>query len=407
MRNRWLAFGACASLSASLAGAAEREILVDPAAQPGDEAGIGIALEGTRVASGAPGESAARGAVYVFECGGASCAVPQRLASPDLAVGDRFGATVALSGDTLAITAPGAEPGAVYVYVRAAGNWSQQARIAPSSAAGERFGAALALAGDTLVIGADRADARAGAAYVFTRSGTAWSPSARLVPGDAHAGDGFGRALALEGGTLLVGAPLAPAATPGSFARGAAYAFVGAGAAWTQQARLAPATLADGDSFGLALSLRGDRAAVGAPMAQARIGSAYVFERNGSTWSERARVVPAIAAAGDRFGWSVAIDGNRLLVGAPYAFESCGRAMLFRTNGSAASWFATNDTDLAMPLPETLAGWSVALDGQRLATAAPGYALGDDHRGAVYLFDAADVLFADGFEPSALATLCE
>ena len=399
--------GACAFAFGTTANGVEREVLVNPAAQAGDESGIGIALDGTFVASGAPGEAAARGAAYVFDCGAAACAAPQRIAPADLAAGHRFGAAVALSGGTLAVAAPGASPGAVYVYVLAAGNWLQQARIAPPASAGEHFGASLALAGNTLVVGADRADARAGAAYVFVRAGTAWNAAVRLTPADARAGDGFGRAVALDGGTLLVGAPRAPAATAGSFARGAAYAFTGSGASWTQQARLVPATLADGDSFGLALSLRGGRAAVGAPMAQGRIGATYVFERGAGMWSERARVAPGIAAAGDRFGWSVALDGDRLLVGAPHAFGSCGRATLFRANGSAASWFATSDADVATPLPETLAGWAVALDGAQMAVAAPGYALGDDHRGALYRFAATDALFADGFEPSALATVCE
>jgi hypothetical protein len=174
-----------------------------------------------------------------------------------------------------------------------------------------------------------------------------------------------------------------------------------------QQAKLVSASLADGDSFGLAVALKGDRAAIGAPMAQARAGAAYVFERPGGTWSERARLLAPIGVAGDRFGWSVAIDADRILVGAPYAFAGCGRAVLYRTTGSASSWFATTDADIAAPLPETLAGWAVAIEGASAATAAPGFAAGDDHSGAVYHFGMTDVLFADGFESSALALACD
>ncbi|HEY6941221.1 hypothetical protein [Dokdonella sp.] len=385
--------------------AAERDLLVNPAAQPGDEAGIGVAGAAAQVATGAPGEAAARGAAYVFDCSGAACATPQRIAPGDLAEGDRFGAALAMSGDTLAIAATGASPGAVYVYVHVGGVWMQQARIAPAGVAGERFGIALALDGDTLVVGADRADARAGAAYAFVRIGTGWAQAARLTPLDAHAGDAFGRSVAIDAGTILVGAPLAPGAGAGSFARGAVYAFVGGGSNWTQQARLAPSSLADGDSFGLAVSLSGDRAAIGAPMAQARAGSAYVFERSGSAWSERARLVPTPAAAGDRFGWSVAIEGTAALVGAPYAWGGCGRATLYRTtNGS--NWFATTDADVAVPLPETLAGWGVSIDGARWMIAAPGYAAGAEHRGAAYRFGGGDAVFSDGFEPSALVDAC-
>jgi hypothetical protein len=157
--------------------------------------------------------------------------------------------------------------------------------------------------------------------------------------------------------------------------------------------------------FGQSVSLKGERAAIGAPMAQSRAGSAYVFERSAGAWSELARVLPGIAAAGDRFGWSVAIEGARLLVGAPYAYGSCGYATLFLE--SAAGWAGSIEAAISAPLPETLAGWAVALNGQGFAVSAPGYALGDDHRGAVYRFDAGDFVFADGFEQSAIALACE
>lgn len=382
-------------------------LLVAPSAQPADESGIGVAIDGEYVLSGAPGESGARGAAYLFDCTTPVCTTPpQRLAPLDLAAGDRFGASVALSGTTLAASAPGSAIGAVYMFELISGAWAPRGRLAPVNP-GEHFGIAVALDGDTLVVGADRADGRAGATYVYSRSGGTWNVAARLVASDAHAGDGFGRAVAIDAGSILVGAPLAPGAAAGSFARGAVYAFAGGGAAWTEQAKLVSSTSADGDLFGLAVSLAGDRAAVGSPMAQSRTGAAVVFERSAGSWSERARVLAPIGVVGDRFGWSVAIDGNRLLVGAPYAFGACGRALLYRTTGAANGWFATTDVDVAAPLPETLAGWSVAIDGTRIATAAPGYAAGDDHRGAVYRFETANVLFADGFEESALAASCE
>ncbi|MEO7324657.1 MAG: FG-GAP repeat protein [Dokdonella sp.] len=379
--------------------ATETAVLANPAASPGDELAYALDVDGMRIVTGSPGEASSTGAAYVFDCTSQPCVVPVRVEPDGLAAGDRFGATVALSGDTLAVGAPGQQPGAVYVFVRSGSNWTQQARLLASGAsASDGFGRLLALDGDHLVVAAASADNRTGAAYVFSRSGTAWTQQARLSAADAVAGDAFGRSVAVSGDTILVGAPL-KAAAAGSFANGAAYAFVRNGTSWPQQAKLVASLSADGDSFGSSLAIEGERAIIGAPLAANHVGSAYVFDRAGSVWTQQAQLTRASGAPGDRFGWSVALSGNQVVVGAPYALDSCGASYTFANSGSL--WSQTAGASIGTSTHGDLAGWAVAADLGRWVIAAPGNNGPLQHFGVAFWFDAvaaADIVFSDGFD---------
>ena len=162
--------------------------------------------------------------------------------------------------------------------------------------------------------------ATAGAAYVFTRSGGFWTQGAKPIAADGVAGDWFGQAVALSGDTALVGAPNHD--TTVGAAAGAAYVFTRSGAAWTQEAEPIAADGIAKDSFGFKVALSGDTALVGAPgwdiAGAADVGAAYVFERSGGAWTQEARPTAADAADGDDFGFSVALSGGTALIGAPY-----------------------------------------------------------------------------------------
>lgn len=391
-----LAAGAVAATGS--VGAAETAVLANPSSVRGDELSYTLDVDGTRIATGSPGEASATGAAYVFDCAPRPCAAAVRVAAPDLAGGDRFGAAVALSGDTLAVGAPGQVPGAVYVFVRSGSTWLQQAKIQPDGGTdSEGFARMLALDGNRLVVAAAIADKRTGAAYVFDRSGTAWAQQARLGASDAAAGDGFGRSIAVSGDTVLVGAPL-KAAGAGHFANGAVYAFVRNASAWPQQAKLVAQSSMDGDGFGSALALEGDRALIGAPRAANQAGSAFVFERAGSAWSQQAQLVAAAGDAGDNLGWSVALSGNTAIAGAPYAFGSCGMSYRFVHSGS--TWSEAAGSSVGTSVDGNLAGWAVAADQGRWVVAAPGNNGPLQHIGVAYWFDAVDSVFGDGFDAS-------
>jgi hypothetical protein len=180
----------------------------------------------------------------------------------------------------------------------------------------------VALSGDTALVGAENRAAAgvsyAGAAYVFTRSGGAWTQQAELTAADATSRAGFGSALALDGDTALVGA--GGATVGGRLNAGAAYVFTRSDGAWSQQAELTDPGAAAGDWFGAALALDGDAALVGAwgttVAGRSEAGAAYVYRRAEGAWSPRAAVTVSDAAYGDNLGSSVALSGSTTLAGA-------------------------------------------------------------------------------------------
>ena len=268
--------------------------------------------------------------------------------------------------ENIAPTSGGAdvnEVGAVYVFVRSGDAWTQQARLIPSVITDQsfllHFGSAVALSGNTLAIGApgddssskgtvggnpaDLGAAQSGAVYVYVRSGTTWAQQAYVKASNTGMGDGFGTAVALSGDLLAVGAPEEDSAASGVNAgdpanddaqnAGAVYVLHRVGTAWSQEAYLKPSTTRPGDNFGAAVSLFGGTLAVGAPgeSSSARnvggaeddtsapgAGAAYVFLRSGIGWSQQAYVKASNTAASDQFGGAVAVSTDTLAVGAIY-----------------------------------------------------------------------------------------
>jgi hypothetical protein len=282
-----------------------------------------------------------QGAAYVYVPIGASVPLQARLTLSDGGSYDGFGWSVALSkdGKTALIGActknvgTNTFQGVAYVFTRPGSIWYQQARLlAVDGEAGDRFGQSVALSGDgnTALIGAawktiDSQDRR-GAAYLYTWNGTSWIPQhPPLLAEDGLANDFFGWSVALsgDGNTALIGAK---GKDSGFSNQGAAYVFKSP--SWTQQQ---PPLVADGgevdDAFGysVALSQDGNAALIGAPMKKRgpnlQQGAAYIFNWTGSSWAQhQPPLVANDGAAHDRFGWAVALNpaGNTALIGAPY-----------------------------------------------------------------------------------------
>jgi hypothetical protein len=301
---------------------------------------VAVAASDDVVAVGAPNETVDghpnAGAVHVLVRDGASWTEEATIHGATPADDDRFGHAVALSGDTLVVGAPVyADPGHAFparirtasVFVRDADHhWTQQATLQPtaSGTASGDFGISVAIDGDVVVVGSpfeQRADASYdSAAYVFDRVGGQWSVGRRLIDGPAAGPDSytlFGSHVALSGGTLLI-----------SDSSGYASVFVRSADSWDLQQQIAlPSPLggtsvADGDISSIALD--GDTAVLATTRDAIGLGgppgAAFVFSRSGSTWSQRATLVPS--NYGDQggaihFGESVAVHGGRILVGAP------------------------------------------------------------------------------------------
>lgn len=234
--------------------------------------------------------------------------------------------------------------------------------------AGIELGYAVAVAGDTAVLGAphDGGDAPfAGAAYVFGRTGASWTLQARLAASDAEEWDRFGSAVAIDGDTIVVGAygnddldytePILVA--------GAAYVFVRSGGTWAEQAKLVPTTTFDTMWFGYAVDVDGDRICVGAPGddAGANFGSAFVYERAGTAWTQTAALA-SDPLDGAFFGWSVAVDGDTVVVGAPQgAEELIGAVYVYGPAG--AGWTQTARLTASDAARADWFGQSVAVSG--------------------------------------------
>lgn len=181
----------------------------------------------------------------------------------------------AVIGDPADDQSNGERAGSASVFQRTGGTWSQQATLVPDDGdTGDFFGGSVAIRGDTAVIGAPEDDdpngERAGSAYVFERADGAWSQRVKLVPDDGDPIDLFGVAVALSGDTALIGARVDE--DPNGDAAGSAYVFERADGAWRQQVKLTAADGQSHDIFGRSVALQGDTAVIGTTR-----GGAYVF----------------------------------------------------------------------------------------------------------------------------------
>ena len=334
------------------------------------ESGSATGVNGNQADDSAPGA----GAAYVFVRNGVGAWTQQAyLKASNTGAGDRFGWSVAISGNTVVVgaqfeasnaTGVGGDQaddsavlaGAAYVFVRSGTTWTQQAYLkASNTGVSDRFGWSVSISGDTVVVGAigegssatgvngDQADnnaASAGAAYVFTRSGTTWSQQAYLKASNTGIGDQFGYSVAISGDKVVVSAVGEDSNATGvngnqadnsAVDAGAAYVFVRSGTTWTQQAYLKASNTEAGDQFGYAVAISGGAIVVGAlgegssatgvdgnPLdnSASTAGAAYLFTRTGTTWSQQAYLKASNTGGGDRFGASVAISGAKVVVGA-------------------------------------------------------------------------------------------
>ena len=296
----------------------------------GDQLGFAVAISGNEVITGAPKHSAgglASGAAYIFEQKEDGVWVETiKLSDGETASEDQFGISVSISSNLAVAGAQqddDIEPnaGAAYIFERSGTLWLQRAKLAADDAkAGDLFGNAAAINGETVLIGApgvDDAGPEAGAAYVFIRSDTEWIQQAKLIGTDTSMFDHFGTAVALHEDTAIIGAHGKDEVSEDT---GAAYIFVRNGGSWTQQAKLTHQNAVPGDQFGRAVAIYGDSALIGAHRSDATgpdSGAAYIFTRTGGTWGQDFQLIPNDSGLGDEFGYAVDLTNGVAIIGAP------------------------------------------------------------------------------------------
>ncbi len=282
----------------------------------------------------------------------------QKLLPSDGDAGDNFGCYVSLSQDTALIGAwldndNGEYSGSAYVFIRNGTLWTQQAKLLPSDGGYYNlFGWSVSLDNDTALIGAyydnDNGE-HSGSAYVFTRKGTTWTEQAKLLPSDGAEMDYFGYSVSLCGGTALISAPLDD---DNGDASGSAYIFIRSGTMWTQQAKLLSTDGAIQDNFGIRAVLAGDTALIGASADDDVRGSAYVFTRNGTTWTQQAKLLASDGQSDDFFGWFVSLSGDTALIGAPGDSDdgdSSGSAYVFSRHRRMMTTASIPDQHTCLP----------------------------------------------------------
>ena len=306
----------------------------------GDEFGRSASISGDYAVVGAfkdDDNGDFSGSAYVFKRTGTSWAQEAKLLPADGATGDFFGESVSISGDYAVVGARndddnGINSGSAYVFKRIGTSWAQEAKLLPADGAErDNFGQSVSISGDYAVVGAFKDDdngSSSGSAYVFKRIGTSWAQEAKLLPADGATGDFFGESVSISGDYAVVGAK-------GDDGTGSAYVFKRTGTSWVQEAKLLPADGATGDFFGESVSISGDYAVVGAK-GDDGTGSAYVFKRSGTSWAQEAKLLASDGAAGDLFGLPVSISGDYAVVGAHDDGDHSGSAYLFKRTGT--SW---------------------------------------------------------------------
>ncbi len=331
------------------------------------------------------------GAAWLFAIR-AGVSPPQRqLFASDGSMGDFFGCAVDIDGDFLVAGArsadsPHVDSGAAYVFSRdlVLGDWVEVSKLDPLvSVAGDQTGAAAAISGGLVAVGApgdDTSGIDSGIAYAYRQDPVsgAWNYEGWLLPNDGEAGDSFGEALDCDGDLVAVGAwgddDLGSAS-------GSVYLFryVSGFQFWQLEAKLTASDGAAGDLFGWSVSVDGDVVVVGAPSDDdlgTRSGAVYSFRYDLGTrvWSEEQKLLPLGGLADDQFGRSVAVSGDELLVGSPGAPEGAaghGRATWFRRAPGSGQWVEQAVLVDSSPQVTEQAGEHVALLGDRALVAAP------------------------------------
>ena len=313
----------------------ETSKFIDSDGAGGDNFGAAAAISGDYAIVGSPGDDSSKGSATVFFRNGGTWELQQKITASDGSSNDKFGFSVAIDGIYAIVGAyvVGSYTGAAYIFGRSGSSWSQLKKVAASDAAsGDRFGYSVGISGDYAIVGACKEDEEgtdAGAAYIFDRNyglGAGWWQRVKLTGSDSEENAEFGFSVAISGDYAIVGSPKEN--NPGGDDRGSAYVFERDGTTWPKKTRFEALSQTYMDYFGWSVSISGDYAVCGALYDDdggSSSGSAYIFERSGGgVWGsdqgsysrETQKITASDAASSDYFGCAVGISGDRLVVGA-------------------------------------------------------------------------------------------
>jgi len=304
-----------------------------------------------------------------------------------------------ISGNTVAATA---EDGAVYVFVEPPTGWADMTETAKLTTSDGNVMQVVAINGNTVVGGAAAATVgfnQPGAAYVFVEPAGGWvnmTQTAELTSSDGKTGDTFGYSVAISGGTIVAGARNANVGS--GTAQGAAYVFVEPADGWVTATETGKLTASDGSddaSLGWSAAVNGNTIVVGAPYQDEANGSfggaAYVFVEPQAGWesmTETARLSPANGIDYDVMGWSVSVSGSLITAGSPGIPGLCQRQAVYEFLKPASGWqSATQNAALSPQKAPAYAefGYGVSVTGSTVVVGAPGSG-STNNQGLAYVF---------------------
>ena len=311
-----------------------------------------------------------------------------KLFPPDANAGDSLGASVAIDGNIAVVGAylndsNGSDCGAVYVYELSGSQWLQRQKLTPSDGSvNDQFGRSVAIDGNTIVVGSyygDSNEPNTGSTYVFSRLGGAWTQQQKLIAPDATPDDRFGCSVAIDNNTIVIGAYRRNSFT------GSAYVFVRTGLTWDFQQELTASDAQLDEYFGYSVAIDNNTIIIGAPNWNNPRGSAYFYQRQSTTWLEQS----VLRGDAGHFGFSVALDGNWAVIGAyegnTNIVSGAGTAYVFANTD--AGWVEQQKLfDANSPAYSKDFGWVVAIKNDTILAGCP-YDFTDGNKtGSVFEF---------------------
>ena len=327
----------------------------------GDEFGWGVDIDGDTAVVGVPGDDTDRGAVYVYVRTATGWVFQQKLTASVRAAGDRFGQSVAVSGDHIAVGAPGRtvtahpEAGSIYTFGRVGGIWQPPAlRDNPAPQDGEHYGWSVDMDGDTLVVGEPLSSGSVygpehGFARVYVWNGSSWAFLCGLEDTEVDAtGMRLGWDVAVSGQTIVTGSPFEDSRA------GTVSVWGFDGTVYVRRQKILVSGRAADDGIGASVDVSGNTLIIGAPgrdlASGMDAGAAYVYVNPGDAWEWQASLISPDPGEYEYFGMGTGLDGDTLVIGEMQGSSGAGAAYFFRRNGSL--WPRVQDLEMSAASPE-------------------------------------------------------